>query len=43
MKEEIELKLLKRLEEALGNEQLLSKIELTDERKKMLGGFRLPR
>ena len=41
MKEEIELKLLKRLEEALGNEQLLSKIELTDEEKKMLGGFSL--
>ncbi|MGQ9855283.1 MAG: DUF933 domain-containing protein [Fervidobacterium sp.] len=38
-KEEIELKLLKRLQEALENEQFLSKVELTEEEKKMLGGF----
>lgn len=40
-KEEIELKLLKRIQEALENEQLLSKIELSEEEKKMLGGFSL--
>ncbi|AFG35343.1 DUF933 domain-containing protein [Fervidobacterium pennivorans subsp. shakshaketiis] len=40
-KEETELKLLKRIQEALENEQLLSKIGLTDEEKKMLGGFSL--
>lgn len=33
--------MLKRLEEALGNEQLLSRIDLTEEEKKMVGGFSL--
>ncbi|HCI29149.1 MAG TPA: redox-regulated ATPase YchF [Fervidobacterium sp.] len=41
LREEIELNLLKRLEEALGNEQLLSRIDLTEEEKKMVGGFSL--
>ena len=40
-KEEIELKLLKRIQEALESEQFVSKLELADEEKKMLGGFSL--
>ncbi|ODN31217.1 DUF933 domain-containing protein [Fervidobacterium thailandense] len=40
-KEETELKLLKRLVEVLENEELLSKLELTDDEKKLLGGFSL--
>ncbi|MCX7653782.1 MAG: YchF family ATPase [Fervidobacterium sp.] len=40
-KEEVELKLLKRIQQALENEQLLSKVEISDEEKKMVGGFSL--
>lgn len=40
-KEETELKLLKRLVEALENEELLSKLSLTEDEKKLLGGFSL--
>lgn len=38
-KEEVELKLLRRVQEELEKEQLLSKIGLNDEEKKLLGGF----